>query len=362
MKLPVRLLLIALLTALLATVAWQGDIRVYAEEGEEAATAENVPPAAAEKKTFDDFISYLYDQMPPVQRDRISRNDFVTLTKAMQEAAVRQMEKAAAEARGEQAQQMQEMVQKMREQMAEQDYSEAIAKMEEMNLKAMIAAQPQFNPAMQDQPIADSLRASYDSMPEAIRERMSFEKFQQAQQAQLRAMGLEADATWGEMNEASQKMTDELLAKVKSGEEIDLGEFAKKFQAAMGESARSFSPPRPPVRMAAAPVAAVPQDTSPAAVARRMMEISPLVTVTMRRGHSLDGYLLPNETMGRNPAQFIGVRPANHGSTGIFTGVMVVRRSDIASITFFDDEVRELKDLSLSEFMRQYMLTDVPAA
>ncbi len=358
MKLPVRLLLIALLTVLLATVAWQGDIRVYAEEGEEAATAENVPPAAAEKKTFDDFISYLYDQMPPVQRDRISRNDFVQLTKAMQEAAVRQMEKAAAEARGEQAQQMQEMVQKMREQMAEQDYSEAIAKMEEMNLKEMIAAQPQFNPDMQDQPVADSLRASYDSMPAEIREQMSFEKFQQAQQAQLRAMGLEADATWGEMNDASQKMTDELLAKVKSGEEIDLGEFAKKFQAAMGESARSFSPPRPQVQMAAA----APQDTSPAAVARRMMEISPLVTISMRRGHSLDGYLLPNETMGRNPAQFIGVRPANHGSTGIFTGVMVMRRSDIASITFFDDEARELKDLSLSEFMRQYMFTDEPAA
>ena len=349
MKVSLRWFILVLFMVV-AMGTWQGGRVVFAEEGGDAAAGEESTPPA-EKKTMDDFLSFMYDQMPQVQQDRISRADYIKLTHAMQDAAIRQIEKMAEEQGGDAARRMAETRQQMKEQMESQDWGQMIEQMRESDIKGKMEAMPQYNPAMQDQPAIGNVQEQYDSMPEQLRENISLDRFKKMQAASLRRLGLTDTATWADVNVAEQKMTDEMLAKVKSGEEIDLGELMKGMMEVMGEGhEETVRLMRPQQQMRAAAGG----DSGPATVSR-IIDISPLVTVSMRQGHSFDGYLMTRETMGKDPARFIGIRPANHGSTGIFTGVMVVPRADIGKIVFFDETIGEIRDFSLAEYIRTYM-------
>ena len=96
------LIVVMLMVAAMAT--WQGGRVVFAAPGE-TASGETVAEgdgdtAPVVKKTMDDYLKFVYDQMPQTQQDQISRNDFIKLNHAMQEAMLRQVEKMAAERGG----------------------------------------------------------------------------------------------------------------------------------------------------------------------------------------------------------------------------------------------------------------------
>lgn len=346
MKASIRWFIVVLLMVA-AMAAWQGGRVVFAAPGAapSGATAGDTPVV---KKTMDDYLSFVYAQMPQVQRDQISRNDFIKLNHAMQEAMLRQVEKMAQERGGAAARSATAMREQMQAQLARVDWNKKINELKAMELKEKLVALPQFDPAMQDRPVMASSQAQYDSMPDQVKEQLSYEQFQKLQRAALAASGLGDTATWGDVNDRQAEQLDEMLEKVRSGEEIDLTQMMKRFSSAMEALGAPMA-----VQMSAPPVArAAGEDTG---TVTRIIEISPLVTVSLRGGHSFDGYLLTRETMGKDPARYIGIRPANFGSTGVFTGVMVVPRGDIGRISFFDDEVSERKDFSLPEYIRTYM-------
>ncbi len=361
MKNMIRKFILATLMAIMATAAWQGGHVVFAEEAAgDGAAAPAAAPAEGEpaddagsstgKKSASDYYGTLYDQLPDIQQNGITRRDFIKLNQALQTAVFDDMEATGKKRGGDVQARLDAERQKLQDQLKKRDWTENTNKLEESNLLETLEDMPQYSEDLQDEPVLAKVRDQYNAIPERTRKKMSFEEYKRMQTSLVKALELESDATWSDVNAAQKKLLRDLLADVKREDGIALSEMKKKFAAGIGSQQMRFVHLLEP-----SAVATTVTDTG---VVTRVLDISPLVTITLRGGHSFDGYLLLKETMGKNPARYIGVRPLTFGNTGVFSGVMVMPRTDIRELTFFDEEARECKSFSFAAYIKQYMIVE----
>lgn len=224
---------------------------------------------------------------------------------------------------------------------------------QEVNVAAAIRQLPQYLAVLEDLKVQDSWEKAYRTLPPDVRERITSDQFKTMTIASLRAYGITnpEPMTWKEVFEAQKRVLQGQRERLRKGTRIAPATVVGIFQRMIGEVATS---------LVAEYLPATPVVSTTASDTMLRLEMTPLVTIRFAGGRAMDGYLLPYQTLGRDPRKFIGYRPGNFGNTGIFEGVTVLERRKITEITYYDERERDFKSFTLDDYLKS-LTTSGPA-